>query len=288
MAVYKRSYRGYAGAMTAEWSRFAVIPRYAYRGLFQSKIMTAFYALCFLTPLVYVFLIYIANNIGAFARMFGVTDARSPIAVNGEFFFTYLGFQCPLAFILTAFIGPGLISGDLANRALTLYLARPFSRAEYVMGKMSVLLFLLSLITWIPGLMLFGVQAALAGGGWLSQNLWIAWALFAGSWIWILVISLLALALSAWVKWRIAAGALLLAVFFVAAGFGEAINAVLDVRWGKLINLGYVLTTVLNRLFRARETFEISTASAWVMLALICAACLALLNRKLRAIEVVR
>jgi len=288
MAVYKRSYRGYAGAMTAEWSRFAVIPRYAYRGLFQSKIMTAFYALCFLTPLVYVFLIYIANNIGAFARMFGVTDARSPIAVNGEFFFTYLGFQCPLAFILTAFIGPGLISGDLANRALTLYLARPFSRAEYVMGKMSVLLFLLSLITWIPGLMLFGVQAALAGGGWMSQNLWIAWALFAGSWIWILVISLLALALSAWVKWRIAAGALLLAVFFVAAGFGEAINAVLDVRWGKLINLGYVLTTVLNRLFRARETFEISTASAWVMLALICAACLALLNRKLRAIEVVR
>jgi len=288
MAVYKRSYRGYAGAMTAEWSRFAVIPRYAYRGLFQSKIMTAFYALCFLTPLVYVFLIYIANNIGAFARMFGVTDARSPIAVNGEFFFTYLGFQCPLAFILTAFIGPGLISGDLANRALTLYLARPFSRAEYVMGKMSVLLFLLSLITWIPGLVLFGVEAALAGGGWLSQNLWIAWALFAGSWIWILVISLLALALSAWVKWRIAAGALLLAVFFVAAGFGEAINAVLDVRWGKLINLGYVLTTVLNRLFRARETFEISTASAWVMLALICAACLALLNRKLRAIEVVR
>ena len=288
MAVYKRSYRGYTGAMTAEWSRFAVIPRYAYRGLFQSKIMTAFYALCFLTPLVYVFLIYIANNIGAFARMFGATDARSPIAVNGEFFFTYLGFQCPLAFILTAFVGPGLISGDLANRGLTLYLARPFSRAEYVIGKMSVLLFLLSLITWVPGLILFAVQVSLAGTAWLSQNLWIAWALFAGSWIWILVISLLALALSAWVQWRIAAGALLLAVFFVAAGFGEAINAVLDVRWGKLINLGYVLTTVLNRLFRSRQTFEISTASAWVMLALICVACLGLLNRKLRAIEVVR
>jgi ABC-2 type transport system permease protein len=288
MAVYKRSYHGYAGTITPEWSRFAVIPRYAYRGLFQSKIMTAFFALCFLTPLVYLFLIYVANNIGAFARMFGVTDARSPIAVNGQFFFTYLGFQCPLAFILTAFIGPGLISGDLANRALTLYLARPFSRAEYVIGKMSVLLFLLSLITWVPGLILFGVQAALAGGGWLSQNLWIAWAIFAGSWIWILVISLLALALSAWVKWRIAAGALLLAMFFVAAGFGEAINAVLDVRWGKLINLGYVLTTVLNRLFRARESFEISTASAWMMLALICIGCLALLNRKLRAFEVVR
>jgi len=151
-----------------------------------------------------------------------------------------------------------------------------------------VLLILLSLITWIPGLILFGAQAAMAGGAWLSQNLWIAWGIFAGSWIWILVISLLALALSAWVKWRIAAGALLLAVFFVAAGFGEAIDAVLDVHWGRLINLMYVFATVWNKLFRSRETFEISEFSAWVVLALISAACLLLLRRKLRAFEVVR
>ncbi len=288
MAVYKRTYHGYAGPVTPAWSRFAIIPRYAYRGLFRSKIMTAFFVLCFLAPVVFLALIYFVNNIDSFARMFGAADAKSPLAVDGEFFFTYLAIQCPLAFILTAFIGPGLISGDLANGALPLYLVRPFSRAEYVLGKMSVLVILLSLITWVPGLILFGAQAAMGGGGWLSQNLWIAWGIFAGSWIWILVISLLALALSAWVKWRIAAGALLLAVFFVAAGFGEAIDAVLDVHWGRLINLMYVFATVWNKLFRSRETFEISEVSAWVVLALISAACLALLRRKLRAFEVVR
>jgi len=288
MAVYKRSYRGYAGPVTSEWSRFAIIPRYAYRGLFRSKIMTAFFVICFIPPLVFLFLIYLANNIGSFAKMFGVTGATSPFAIDGEFFATYLGIQAALSFILTAFVGPGLISGDLANRALPLYLSRPFTRAEYVIGKMSVLLMLLSLITWVPGLILFAVQGVLGGPAWLSRNLWIAWAVFAGSWIWILVISLLALALSAWVKWRIAAGALLLAVFFVAAAFGEAINAVLEVHWGKLINLTYLFATVWNRLFRSRETFEISEASAWIMLALICAACLLLLNRKLRAFEVVK
>ncbi len=288
MAVYKRSYHGYAGPVTSEWSRFAIIPRYAYRGLFRSKIMTAFFVICFIPPLVFLFLIYLANNIGSFAKMFGVTGATSPFSVDGEFFATYLGIQAALSFILTAFVGPGLISGDLANRALPLYLSRPFTRAEYVVGKMSVLLVLLSLITWVPGLILYGVQAVLGGPAWLGHNLWIAWALFAGSWIWILVISLLALALSAWVKWRIAAGALLLAVFFVAAGFGEAVNAVLEVHWGRLINLTYLFATVWNRLFRSRETFEISEASAWLMLGLICAVCLALLNRKLRAFEVVR
>jgi len=288
MAVYKRSYRGYAGPVTSEWSRFAIIPRYAYRGLFRSKIMTAFFVICFVPPLVFLFLIYLANNIGSFAKVFGVTGATSPFAVDGEFFATYLGIQAGLSFVLTAFVGPGLISGDLANRALPLYLSRPFTRAEYVIGKMSVLLMLLSLITWVPGLILFGAQGMMGGREWLSHNLWVAWAVFAGSWIWILVISLLALALSAWVKWRIAAGALLLAVFFLAAGFGEAINAVLEVHWGRLINLTYLFATVWNRLFRSRETFEISEASAWLMLGLICAACLALLNRKLRAFEVVK
>jgi len=152
----------------------------------------------------------------------------------------------------------------------------------------SVLLILLSLITWVPGLVLFGVQASLAGTEWLGANLWIAWALFAGAWIWILIVALLALALSAWIKWRMMAGALLLAVFFVAAAFGETINAALDVQWGKLINLMYLLMVVWRQLFRLRDTTEISPASAWLVLALICAGCLALLYRKVRAVEVVK
>jgi ABC-2 type transport system permease protein len=288
MAVYKRSYRGYAGELTPGWSRFAIIPRYAYRNLFHSKIMTAFYVLCFVAPLVFLFLLYIAHNFGRFAELLHASDGARPIAINASFFMVFLNIQAVLAFILTAFIGPGLISGDLANQALPLYLCRPFSRVEYVLGKMSVLLALLSLITWIPGLMLFGVQACLAGSAWLFANLWIAWAIFAGAWIWILIVSLLALALSAWVKWKIAAGALLLAVFFVAAGFGEAINGVLGMRWGRLINLMYLLATIWNQLFREPESMDISAFSAWMMLALISTACFALLYRKVRAFEVVR
>ena len=288
MAVYKRTYHGYAGPLTPEWSRFTIIPRYAYRRLFQSKIMTVFFIVCFISPLVFLSLIYTANSFASIAKMFGAMDARSPISVDGEFFQIYLGVQCFLAFILTSFVGPGLVSTDLSNRALTLYLSRPFSRAEYVIGKMSILLILLSLITWVPGLVLFGVQSALAGGGWFLHNLWMAWAIFAGAWIWILVIALLALALSAWVKWKIAAGALLLGMFFVAAAFGEAINAVLGVHWGGLINLSILFNAVWNNLFRGQHREDISPASAWFMLALICASSLWLLYRKLRAVEVVR
>src|SRR5438067_11986990 len=94
--------------------------------------------------------------------------------INGSFFGIYLGVQGALSFILTAFIGPGLVSPDLANGALTLYLCRPLSRTEYVLGKMSVLAIQLSWITWIPGLLLFFVQAGLSGPHWLIVNAWVA------------------------------------------------------------------------------------------------------------------
>jgi ABC-2 type transport system permease protein len=287
MAVYKRSYHGYDGPVTPEWSRFAIIPRYAYRDLFHSRLMTAFFVACFIAPLVFLALIYVSHNFAHWAELLGARGARSPFAIDGEFFLRYLSFQGALAFILTAFVGPGLVSRDLSNRALPLYLCRPFSRTEYVVGKMSVLLILLSLITWVPGLVLFIIQASLAGGTWLVQNLWIAWALFAGAWIWILMIALLALAISAWIKWRIAAGALLLAVFFVAAGLGAAVNAILEVNWGNLINLSHLINTIWGQLFRVREG-DVSTADAWMILSLLAFGCLALLNRKVRGFEVVK
>lgn len=115
---------------------------------------------------------------------------------------------------MTAFVGPSLIAPDMANNALRLYFCRPFSRTEYVLGKMSVLLLLLSSITWIPGLILFLIQGSLAGWAWTMDNLWIAGAIVVGGLVWSTILSLIALSLSAWVKWKIAAGALVLAVFF--------------------------------------------------------------------------
>jgi len=193
-----------------------------------------------------------------------------------------------LAFVLTAFTGPGLISPDIANGALPLYFCRPFSRAEYVLGKVSVLAILLSEMTWIPGLVLFAVQASLAGSAWTWDHLWIAGSLILSSLIWIAILSLLATALSAWVKWRIVAGALLLAVLFFGAGFAQAINAVMRTQSGYFLNIGYLMATVWTALFRIDAEPSMSSAEAWIALLIYCGICLALLVRKIRAYEVIK
>jgi ABC-2 type transport system permease protein len=286
MAIYKRGYRTYSGPLTAERWRFFVLTRYAWRTLFHSRLLTAFFVLSLFYPLGALLAIYLNGNATVLAAL---RMGTAPFDIGNKFFSVFLVVQGAFAFFTSAFIGPGLVAPDLANGALPLYLGRPFSRAGYVIGKMLVLFGLLSFITWIPGLVLFFAQGGAAGHGWIWDNLWLARAIFLGSLIWILILSLLALALSAWVKWKIAAAALMLGIFFMGAGFGQAVNLILRTKQGTLTDIGSLMGVVWRDLFRTGDRLvDFPPGEAWVMLILICCACLVLLNKKLRPHEVVR
>ena len=285
MAVYRRTYTSYAGALTPAWSRFLVVFRCSRKNLFRSKFHTGFFVLCFFYPLLCLIAIYLAHHLSFLERYSG---SNQLLTIDNKFFFVFITVQGVLAFMLTAFTGPGLISPDLANGALPLYFCRPFSRAEYVFGKASVLAILLSEITWVPGLVLFAVQASLAGSSWAWNHLWIVSSLVLSSFLWIAILSLLAMALSAWVKWRIVAGALLLAVLFFGGGFGQAINAVMRTQSGHFIDIVYLIGTVWTSLFRIDNDRGVSSSAAWIALLIYCGICLALLVRKVRAYEVVK
>jgi len=181
-----------------------------------------------------------------------------------------------------------LISPDLANGAMPLYFSRPLSRTRYVAGKLAVLLLLLSLITWIPGSAVFAIQASVAGLDWAKANFWLEGAIVAGLAVWITILSLIALALSAWVKWKIAAGALLLGVIFAGAGFGMAINSLMRTSYGSLIDLSQVVHTIWSDLFRYDTGTEMSVASAWMVLGVTCVAAFWLLARRIRPFEVIK
>jgi len=306
MSVYEHTYRPYAGELTPVWSRFLIIPRQAYRSVFQSKLFVAVFALGFVYPLVTAILIYLQHNVNALGLL--RLDIRELVPVNASFFETFIRVQGMYAFFLNLLVGPPLVARDLTNNALPLYLCRPFTRAEYVFGKLSVLLILLSVVTWVPALTLFLFKAYLEGAGWFAANLWIGGAIFVGSGVWILVIALLSLAISAWVKWRVVASAALLGIFFIPTAFGGVINTLFLTRWGSLLMLPKLIGAVWAGLFgtfasfrRARdveirlkgewqmvELLEPPLWTSWAVLAFICMVCLLVLFRKVRAYEVVR
>lgn len=304
MAVYEHTYKQYLGKLTPERSRFLVIPRHAFRDVFKSKLFTAFFVVCFLPLLVEAILIYLHHNVNALAIL--QVNVRELVPIDASFFQTFVSLQGSFAFFVALLVGPPLVARDLRNNALPLYLCRPFSRTEYVVGKMSVLLILLSVMTWVPQLMLFLFQSYLEGFRWFLDNLWIASAIFIASFVWILLLALLSQAISAVVKWRVVASAALLGLFFIPSIFGEVINNLFMTRWGNIISLGALIKNVTAGLFGtfvrntghvigfdgrvAREIMltEPPLWASWFVLFLICAACLALLSWKVKAYEVVR
>ena len=304
MAVYEHTYKQYLGKLTPEWSRFLVIPRHAFRDVFKSKLFTAFFVICFLPLLFEAILIYLHHNVSALAIL--RVDVRELIPIDASFFQFWVNFQAWPAYFVMLLVGPPLVSRDLRNNALPLYLCRPFSRTEYVLGKMSVLLILLSAITWVPQLLLFLFQSYLEGASWFVENLHLASAIVISSVVWILLLALLSQAVSALVKWRVIASAALLGIFFIPWVFGEVVNQMFLTRWGSIISLGALMRNVTSGLFgtfvqasgqvtrfdgrigREIVVNEMPLWAAWLALFVVCAICLALLSRKVKAYEVVR
>jgi ABC-2 type transport system permease protein len=255
--------------------------------------------------LAFAILIYLRHNAEALAIM----NLRivNVLPIDAKFFQAFVMAQGWIGFILALLIGPQQVSRDLTNNALPLYLCRPFNRTEYVVGKMSIVLILLSTITWVPGLILFLLQSYLEGWSWFSGNIPIASAIFIGSLVWILLLALLTQTISAWVKWRIAASAGLIGLFFIPSVFAVILNQLLETHWGNIISLSALIQNIWSGLFGTfvRQVTDVQTMrsgrvissavmtepplwASWMVLFLICALCLLLLSRKVKAYEVIK
>ncbi len=293
MTVFRRRHSAYTGPLTPVGRRFLVLPRYAALDLAQSRLLMAFLVVSSVPFLVEALLIYLAHSPLTLAAL-GMGGFPF-LSIDKHFFMRCLGIQGFLAFVAAAWVGPGLISPDLANGGLPLILSRALSRAEYVAGKALVLLGLLSLITWVPGLLLFLLKGGLAED-WMIANLRIAAAILAGSAIWIALLALISLALSALIRRRLLASLAMLVLFFAGTAFGEMWRSVLRNTWGRLANPTHLIEHVWRKLFgiawpsrpHAAAFQEVPTWAAWLSLLVLCALCLWLLERRVRAKEIVR
>lgn len=285
--MYDRRYRGYDGTITPLNARFMVLPRFAWAQVFKSRLFAGFFTMCFAWPIAATLWIYLHHNLAALAN--AGLDGIKLAPVNAAFFAAFMGVQCfVLGGLLTLLVGPGLVSPDLANGALSLYLSRPITRTGYAVGKMATLAILISLITWVPGLFLFFLQSWLEGWAWLAANVRIAFAIVAGAGIWIVTISLLALATSAVARRKVVAQTFLLGVIIFGSIAGQAINQMFGTRLGFAFALPELMHTVWEGLFQVPLNAQLPTPVAWLALAAICTASIAVLARRLRAFEVVK
>jgi ABC-2 type transport system permease protein len=285
MAVYKRGYQRYQGPLTGHYTRLLAMPRFAWQRLYQQRLVIILTAAALIWPMLCAVYVYLANHSELWASL--GPNFRNIIEVNGKFFLVFMNVQSVFAMLLASLAGPGLIAPDLANNGLPLYFSRPLSRLDYVLARMLVLVGMLSIVTWLPGILLFTMQSGMAGSAWLGNNWRLAPAIIGGFFIWILLVSLVALASSAYVKWRVIAGGIVLGYFFVLSGVAEIINSVFRVTWGSVLNPAktlYHIWCVMLDVDPPQGLDTIDCVSALLAMAVLLAL---VLERKLRPVEVI-
>ena len=263
-----------------------VLPRYAWRRLYQQRLVVLLTMAAFVWPLLCVGFVYLANYVELLQGL--EPEFREFIQIDGRFFSIFMYVQGGVAVFLAALAGPGLLAPDLANNALPLYFSRPLTRWSYALARLLVIVGMLSVVTWIPGLVLFGMQVSLAGGSWFRANWTLGAGMVVGFLLWLLILGLVAMASSAYVKWRVVAGAVSLAVFFILAGVSEMIDAVFRVTWGHILDPAWTVNRVWCALLGVEAPRGPGAGPSMVALTGFVLLLVLVIERKLRPVEVIR
>jgi ABC-2 type transport system permease protein len=285
MTVYKRGYQRYDGPMTGRWARLLVLPRYAWRNLLKKRLMVTLLIMAMFWPLGCIGFIYLSNNAELLLN-FG-PGFKKFLQIDSSFFLIFMRVQAVFSILISVFAAPGLIAPDLSNSALQLYFSRPFSRAEYVFSRLMVLLGMLSLVTWIPGVLLFFMQSTLADWNWFMQNWNLGLGVFVGLLLWILLVSLIAMAGSAYVRKRLMAEAFILGIVFILPVGTKIFNTLFSVTWASLFNPLQVMNQIWHWLLGATPESGPTVLKCWMAVLVMTALLLTVLRRRLRPVEVV-
>ncbi len=262
-----------------------VLPRFAWRRMFQQRLVLLLMNIAMIWPLLCAIFIYLTNHadlLKGFSRQF-----QSFINVNNNFFLVFMTVQAVLALFLAALTGPGLIAPDLANNALPLYFSRPVRRSDYAFARLGTLFGLLSLVTWVPGLLLYGMQIGMADADWFRANWKLGFGMVAGFALWDLLVSLVAMASSAYTKMKAISGGLVLGFFFIMGGLSGMVNVIFRVTWGNALSPRWASYRIWCALLGVNVDAGPGVASCALVLLSLMLLLAIVIERKLRPIEVI-
>jgi ABC-type transport system involved in multi-copper enzyme maturation permease subunit len=264
--------------------RFWPITREALRLILSKRAFLGLLVMGWLPFIGFVIYVWALTQFGQVAE--GMTSA---LPRGGAVFAQFFKWQMLLGLLLTTFGGAGLVANDLRTGAILVYLSRPLTRRDYVIGKLAVLLAINLFVTLAPGLLLYGVALALAPAHFLRWDLaWLGPAVALHAVVLSLALSLPALAVSSLSRSARVAG---LAFFGVLMGL-DLVSGIVGAigRWPATIL--FSIQACVNALGDALLGAPRDSALPWIYPALVLAAVglasLAVLRSRVRAVEIVR
>jgi hypothetical protein len=275
--IHDQGYRRYAG-QRLPGRGWWVIASTTLRAELRRKRVVALLLLSWLPFLVRAVMLYVGANF----------QQATFLAATPSGFREFLGWQNVFVFFVAILIGSGLIADDRRANALQIYLSRPLTRTEYVVGKLAALGAFLAFITWVPVMLLLFLQMIFSGSTqFLREHLFLfpASTLFCATQI--LVSSLAVLALSSLSNSRRFVAIMYAGVvFFSEAMYRPLVRMTGSEAWA-LISPGNTIDLVGDRVFRLATPPAAPLPAAVAVLVGLVAASIVILERRVRGVEVV-
>jgi len=278
MPIHDQTYRRYTGERVAPGAAWSVIALTGVRELVRKKFFLAVMLFSWAQFVVRAVLLYLAAN---FPQM----EVLAPTPAMFRDFFEQQGF---FVFVATVYVGAGLIATDQRVHALQIYLSKPLTRAEYVAGKLAILLAVLLVVTWLPAMMLLVLQVVFAGNlTFLRENFFLVPAMTVFGFLYAATASLGMLALSSLsTSARYVAVLYAGALLFTDAIFG-AVQGVTGSSGLSWVSFRANLAQVGDVVFRMPPRYDTPWLVSLVIVLGIMAVSLWVLARRVRAVEVV-
>jgi ABC-type transport system involved in multi-copper enzyme maturation permease subunit len=277
MPIHDQGYRRYAGLREAHGRTWLVIARAGMMERLRERKFMGLLLFAWLPFIVRTVQLYVASNY----------PQAAVLNPSPAMFRDFLGQQGVFVFFITLYVGSGLIANDRRANALQIYLSKPLSRVDYVVGKMATLLTFLTFVTWVPAILLLLMQVLFAGSlAFVKENLFLIPAITVYSAISVLTSAFTMLALSSLSKSRRFVAVMYAGLIFFTAAMYQALRGITGSPAWFFISPGDVLDVIGDRIFRSTEPQDF-LAGALVTVVVLLAASVIVLERRVRGVEVV-
>jgi ABC-type transport system involved in multi-copper enzyme maturation permease subunit len=279
MPIHDQSYRRYGGGKSTPGGAWQVIAAAGIKTMLRKRAFLGVLLFAWGPFIVRAIQIYVTTNYAQVASTFGVT---------AQTFRDFLAQQDFFVFLVTIYVGAGLIANDRRANALQIYLSKPLMRTEYIAGKAAVLFVFLLLVTWVPALLLLFLQVAFNGSfAFLRANLFLFPAITVASFLQALLSTFTMLALSSLSKSSRYVGILYAGIIFFSLAVYNVMFAVTGDSSLSWLSVGSSLSQVVDVIFRLTPRYATPwQVSLTVVLGLI-ALSFSILERRVRGVEVV-
>jgi ABC-2 type transport system permease protein len=279
--IYEQTYRRYEARAPLRSVRFWPITREALRLVLGRRAFLGLLLVAWGQFLFRVIQVYVVTRL---------PEAGRVLPIDGRMFGQFLAIQTLFTLLLSIFGGAGLIANDLRTGAILVYLSRPLTRRDYVLGKLGVLMSLNLSVTLVPALLLYLIALALAPEQFATWSLaWIAPAVVLHSLVTSTVMSLMALAVSSLSRSARVAGLGFFGLVFGLEIVRGVLRALYDRPESTLLSVQADLQSLANALFGITDrAFDVPWAYPALVLVAVSLGCLAILRARVRAVEIVR